>query len=44
MIENREQEALDAYLKLLQNKGVSEASPEQRKEPLLELMPKLRIC
>lgn len=41
MTENREQEALGAYLKLLQNKGASEASLEQRKEFLLKLVPSI---
>lgn len=41
MIENREQEALDAYLKLLQNKGVSKDSLEQRKEFLQKLVPSI---
>ena len=41
MAENREQEALGAYLKLLRNKGASEASLEQRKEFLLELIPRI---
>lgn len=39
MTENREQEALNAYLKLLQNKGASGASLEQRKQFLLRLIP-----
>jgi hypothetical protein len=41
MTENREQEALGAYLKLLQNKGVSEVSLKQREVLLLELMPRI---
>ncbi len=41
MAENREQEALGAYLKLLQNKGANEASLNQRKEFLLELVPRI---
>ena len=42
MTENREQEALRVYLKLLQNKGASEASLEQREKFLLELIPSIK--
>ncbi len=42
MTENREQEALRAYLKLLQNKGASEASLKQREEFLLGLIPRIK--
>ncbi len=41
MTEDREQEALGAYLKLLQNKGASEAYLKQRKELLLAFVPSL---
>jgi hypothetical protein len=41
MPENREQEALGAYLKLLQNKGANEASLKHRKEFLLKLIPQI---
>ncbi|CAG0996766.1 hypothetical protein MTYP_02605 [Methylophilaceae bacterium] len=37
MTNNREQEALAAYLKLLKNKGVSEVSLKRREEILLQL-------
>jgi len=41
MPENREEEALGAYLRLLQNKGASEASLTRRKEFLLKLIPSI---
>jgi hypothetical protein len=41
MPENREEEALGAYLKLLQNKGASAASLEQRKQFLVKLIPEI---
>lgn len=39
MTENREQEALNAYLRLLQNKGANEASLEPRRRFLHRLIP-----
>jgi len=39
MSENREQEALGAYLKLLQNKGASNGNLKQREQFLLKLAP-----
>ena len=41
MNNNREQEALHAYLTLLKNKGATEDSLEQRKQFLMRLMPML---
>lgn len=41
MNQTREQEALHAYLNLLQNKGADEASLAQRRQFLTELMPML---
>lgn len=41
MAEDREQEALGAYLKLLKNKGASDVSLLRRKELLTELIPSI---